>query len=32
MFKKILFANRGDHALRVATQPNGTAGATRQGD
>jgi hypothetical protein len=32
MFKKILIANRGDHAEGVAAQPDCTAGAARQGD
>ncbi len=32
MFKKILIANRGDHALGVEAQPNCTVGAADQGD
>ncbi len=32
MFKKILIANRGDHAPGVAAKPNRPAGAARQGD
>jgi hypothetical protein len=32
MFKKILIANRGVNAAGVSAQPNGAAGAARQGD
>jgi hypothetical protein len=32
MFKKILIANRGDHAASVAAKPDCAAGDARQGD